>query len=142
MKTKRIIRATKNTLLGILTIMILISFASCAKKITFLRSEVTPAAEGNVKVTSDKNNNYVIQVNISNLAEIDRLKPSKKTYSVWMVTDTDETKNIGRISSSSKLNASLETVTSFKPVKIFITAEEDVDAQYPGRTIVLSTDNF
>jgi hypothetical protein len=66
---------------------------------------------------------------------------------VWMTTDQDITKNLGQIKTSSgklssTLKASFETVTTFKPVKIFITAEEDSNVQSPGWEIVLSTDKF
>jgi len=142
MKTTKLISLTKNILIGILTTMMIVSFTSCARKLVFLKSSVTPAAEGYVKVKTDKNNNYVIQINLSNLAEIDRLQPPKKTYVIWILTDQESTQNIGRITSSNKLNATFETVSSYKPIKVFITAEEDADAQYPGETIVLTTEKF
>ncbi|HRA73541.1 MAG TPA: hypothetical protein PLB11_12065, partial [Flavobacterium sp.] len=84
---------------------------------------------------------------INNLAEVKRLEPSKNTYVVWMETDESLIKNIGQIKSdtkfiSSKLKASFETVTAFKPEKIFITAEENADVQTPGNFIVLETNKF
>jgi hypothetical protein len=108
---------------------------------------VVPAARGSVKVKKDKNKNYSIDVSLYNLAEVKRLDPPKQTYVVWMETDGQRTKNIGQIKSaqtmiSKKLKASLQTVSSFKPVKIFVTAEDDADVQYPGTQIILSTDSF
>ena len=142
MKTTKLISRTKNIFLGILATMMIVSFMSCSKKMIFLKSSVVPAAEGYVKVKTDKNNNYVIQIDLSNLAGIDKLKPTKKTYVIWMLTDKETPENIGRISSSSHLNATFETVSSYKPTKIFITAEENEETQYPGETIVLTTDRF
>ena len=43
---------------------------------------------------------------------------------------------------SKQLNASFETVSAFKPNKIFITAEDDASIQYPNTQIILSTDRF
>jgi hypothetical protein len=43
---------------------------------------------------------------------------------------------------SSKLKADFETATPFKPVKIFITAEDDANVEYPGMYTVLKTTNF
>jgi len=142
MKTTRLINLTKNIFIGILTTVMILSFTSCSRKVTFLTSQVVPAAQGYVKVKKDNNNNYVIQIHISDLAGVERLQPAKQTYVVWMVTDREITKNIGRINSSNQLNASFETVSSYKPIKIFITAEEDESVQYPGDQVVLSTDSF
>ncbi len=59
----------------------------------------------------------------------------------------DIVKNIGQIESGSrlmskKLKASFETVSSFAPVQIFITTEDDASAQHPGSQVVLSTNKF
>ena len=139
----------KNTIIAafILTVTILFTLSSCAKKISFAGSSVVPAARGFVKVKKDNNSNYNIKVELSNLAEVNRLQPPRQTYVVWMETHQQTTKNIGQIHSSSnmlskKLKASLETVSSFKPIKIFITAEDDAAVQYPGMQLVLSTSSF
>lgn len=130
-----------------LMIVILLSINSCTKKTVFLTSDVVPAARGDVKISKDKNMNYMIQVHISELAEVSRLSPPKQSYVVWLVTEEGVTKNIGRINSkmsgmSKQLNASFETVSAFKPNKIFVTAEDDADTQYPNSQIILSTDSF
>ena len=132
------------------TILLFISvcfFSSCARKISFLISSFEPAARGVVKVSRDKNKNYVVDINIYNLAEVKRLQPSKNTYVVWMITDQNEIRNLGQIKSSekmmsTKLKASFESASSYKPVKIFISAEEDGSTLNPGTMVVLTTDNF
>ncbi|WP_435353120.1 hypothetical protein [Emticicia sp. SJ17W-69] len=137
----------KNIAFRLLTIITLFSLISCSKKINFLNSSVVPAARGYVEVKNDKNKNYVIQIHLINLAEVQRLQPSRQTYIVWMATESDGTKNVGQIKSatsmmSKQLKASFETVSAFKPTKIFITAEDDANIQYPGTQVVLSTDSF
>jgi hypothetical protein len=142
MKTKRLENPAKIILLYSLTMILIFLLASCSTKALFLTSSVVPAAKGYVKVNTDKNNNYVIEMQVSNLAGVERLQPAKQTYVVWMVTDQNITKNIGRVTSSKNLKAYFETVSSFKPVKIFITAEGDENVQSPGDQVVLSTDSF
>jgi len=142
MKTIRFNVKAKKIFLGFLTVMIMLPFSLQAQKIPFLKSSVTPAAEGYVKVTTDHNDNYVIKIRISNLAEIDRLDPAMKTYVVWLVTDREISENIGRINSSNNLNVSFKAVSSYQPIKIFITAEENESAQVPSEMIVLTTDSF
>lgn len=137
----------KNIFLVATAALVLLVFNSCTKKISFQTSSVVPAAKGTVKVSKDKNKNYNIKLSISNLAEPAALQPSKKTYVIWMVTEMNGVKNIGQINTStgflsSKLRAEFETVSSFKPVKIFITAEDDTNIMYPGMQMVLTTNNF
>ena len=132
----------KNVALLLTVIAFLLT--ACSQKMNFTASPVVPAAEGSVKLKKDKNDNYVIDVNIIRLAEPDRLQPPKETYVVWMRTKSNGTKNIGQLQSSSgllskTLKASLNTVTPFEPESFFITAENDGAAVYPGSEIVLET---
>lgn len=142
MKTKNLNVLARNTLFYILALTLIFAFTECSRKVSFTSSSVVPAATGYVKVKRNSNNNYVIQVNVSNLAEVSMLTPPKQTYVVWMVTDREHTKNLGQIKSSSNLNASFETASSSRPIRIFITAENDPTTHYPGEPIVLTTENF
>ena len=132
----------KNVLLSIITVILLISFSSCSQKIIFKKSTITPAAEGYVLIKSDRNNNYSVNIKITNLAQVERIEPPQQTYIVWMETDMKQIKNIGRIASTNNLTVTMETVSAFKPIKIFITAENDNDAQFPSKYIILETEYF
>jgi hypothetical protein len=75
------------------------------------------------------------------------LHPPRLVYVVWMTTQNEQTKNIGKIKTrsrifSKKLRASFETVTPFKPVRIFITAEDGTQVRNPGMQVVMTTDRF
>ena len=120
------------------------SLNSCAKKLTFGTSSIVPAAEGSVKIKSDKNKNTSIDLSVDRLADPSRLNPPKKTYVVWMETEGNGTKNIGSLNTSSgllsgKMKSSLKTVTPFKPTGFFITAEDDASVQYANGQVVLRT---
>lgn len=147
MKTQKFSNLKKVGLLALLAIIITLPFTSCSRKMTFQNSSVVPAAQGSVKVKTDKNKNYVIKVEVEGLADVSRLQPPKNTYVVWMETDQGKTENLGQLLSSAgfmsnHMKASLETVSSFNPARIYITAEDDAGIQYPGRQIVLSTSGF
>lgn len=147
MKTTRLNNLKKKICLAFFIPMMVFLFSSCATSVSFLNSSIVPAAQGTVKIKSDKNKNYAIQISVTDLAESKRLQPAKLTYVVWMVTDRDQTKNMGQLNSSrsafsKQLKGSFKTVSSFKPIKIFITAEDDAGAQYPGTQVILSTNQF
>ncbi len=120
---------------------------SCSKHVAFLPSSVVPSAEGMVKVKTDKNMNYAIKLNVSNLANPGRLEPPKSNYVVWVETSGNGMQNIGSLRTSKAtfskaLKSSLETVTAFRPARIFISAEEDIAPQYPGTQVVLTTEGI
>lgn len=147
MGTIKLNTLTNKIFIGAFALLILCSFDTSAKKVKFLTSTIVPAARGYVKINRDKNLNYAISINISNLAEAYRLEPSKLTYIVWLVTEDGITMNMGKINSSvgflsKNLKATFETATSLKPEKIFITAEDDPSRQYPGTQVALSTASF
>jgi hypothetical protein len=125
-----------------LFIMIAFWFTSCSNKAYFLQSSVLPAATGYVEVSRDKSENYIIKVDIKNFAGAERLDKANLTYVVWMETARDAAVNIGRISTNNSLNASFETKSSFRQVKVFITAEEQENALYPDPMVILTTERF
>ncbi len=95
----------------------------------------------------DKNNNYALTIHVKNLPKPENLTPAHEEYVVWMETQNGSVKNIGRLVSASgllskKLKASLETVTPFEPVRVFITAEDNAGIQFPGSDVVLRTKSF
>jgi hypothetical protein len=128
----------------IATAGLLVFLTACSPKLRFMQSEIVPAAEGSIKIKKDNNQNYAVEVDVMHLAEPGKLQPPGNTYVVWMETATSGTKNLGQlqISSgliSSTLKASLNTVTSFKPERIFITAEKDAAVIFPNGQTVLTT---
>ncbi|HEX5026294.1 MAG TPA: hypothetical protein VFV68_13525 [Agriterribacter sp.] len=147
MKSIRLISPFRKGFLAALVISMLSFMASCSSTSHFLNSSVVPAAKGTVKVKKDNNNNYAIKISIQYLTEPGRLQPSKETYVVWMVTENSVTRNMGQINTSTSLfskryKAYFETVSAFKPQKIFITAENDGSIQYPGSQVVLTTEDL
>lgn len=130
----------KNGILISCFLLFVLFLSSCETKINFLKSSVVPAATGYVKLKTDKNKNYAINVQISNLAESLRLTPPKSTYIVWIMGGDGNAQNIGQIQTSN-LSASLKTISSFKPTKVFITAEDSGNVTNPG-DIILTTANF
>lgn len=131
MKTKTII----------LFIGVAAMLSSCATTAKFPVSSEVPAANIVAKKKKDKNNNYNIKLTAENLAEPGRLSPPKENYSVWIVTENDEVKNIGQLSLKNAKKVVLETVTPFNAKEIFITAENSGDLASP-RGIRISRAKF
>ena len=125
MKPQLLIRLT----IGLFVFLASTNLSSSAqKKVSFNNSIIVPGAEGSVKVKKDKNGNYDIDIYTENLPDPKKLTPSQKVYVAWIETKEKGVKNIGQMKSSSSLlskvrKASITTVSTYKPVKIFITAE-------------------
>jgi hypothetical protein len=130
--------------IAIINIVLILSLNSCAQqeRVPFRTSSIVPAAEGRVTLKTDRNNNYIVEMEISNLADVQRLDPPRKIYVAWIETQSGVVRNLGQVITSGNLNASLETVVPGKPARIFITAENDESVTYPGNMVVLTTEDF
>ena len=113
---------------------------------TFAISSVVPAAEGTVKIKEDRNKNYNMKLDVIRLAESNRLTPPKAMYIVWMETEQNGIMNIGQLKVTDKIGSgaklhkiALNTVTTFKPINIFITAEDEANLTYPVGQTILTT---
>jgi len=125
-----------------MALVIFIVFSSgCGNQVVFQTSKITPAAEGKVKVKELKNGNYSVEVIVKNLAESDRLKPSRNYYVVWN-QGKEGTYNLGLIDLNKDMEGFLETETTYSPKRILISAEDDDKATKPGKQIVLKSKKF
>ena len=121
----------KNVILSAILVFLL---TSCSSTIKLPVSSVTPAAEITAKVKKDKSNNSIISVSAKNLAGAERLSPPKQTYVVWIQTTDHGIKNIGQLTGKRDKSSSLETLTSFDPIEIIITAEDQGSVSFPTGT--------
>ena len=124
-----------------------IQVSATAQRVHFNASAVVPAAQGTVKVRTDKDKGYNIDISIFHLAGPQRLQPAAKTYIVWMDTERNGTKNLGEMQSKDKflsntLKADLKITTPFRPTRIFITAEDVAAISNPAGQQVLTTPTF
>ncbi|MFZ4724198.1 MAG: hypothetical protein ACOYMD_01995 [Paludibacter sp.] len=105
---------------------------SCANLVKFPISTITPAADITASVKLDNNGNNRISITAKNLAGIERLNPPKCVYVVWILTENNGIRNIGKLANNNAETINLETLTPFKFSEIFITAEDQLDASYPS----------
>lgn len=116
----------------LLSAVMMTLFTSCATIVKFPVSTVVPASEITAKIKTDKQNNFVIEITANYLAGAERLSPPKKTYVVWIVTKENGTNNIGKLNSENAKKTTLQTLSSFKPLEIFITAEDEGNITFPS----------
>lgn len=127
--------------ISMVSIIVWLLISGCGNQVVFQTSKITPAAEGNAKVKELKNGNYSVIVTVNNLAESDRLDPSRKYYVVWN-QGKDGTYNLGQIKLNKEMEGFLETETTYNPKRILISAEDDEKATKPGKQIVLKSKKF
>ncbi|WP_236977289.1 hypothetical protein [Membranihabitans maritimus] len=119
------------------------SITSCSTtKIEFPISDIAPAADASATIKQDDNNNYEINLTAKYLASPDRLNPPKDAYVVWAKTSQNGVKNLGQLVTKSSSKASLQTVSSFRPVQLFVTAENAADVEWPSRHEIFRTEIF
>lgn len=135
----------KYTKLGLVLFSTFLMMA-CAKKVAFPVSNIVPGAEVEAKIKTDSNDNYEIDLTAKNLTSPDRLDPPKEMYVVWAETSRG-TKNLGRLEISKGMFSStrsgkLKTVSSYKPKRILITAENTSSNNEPSSQVILSSNEI
>ena len=116
------------------------ALGACTPSMNFLPSSVVPAATGKVQIKRDKNENYLIKLNVRNLAPADRLSPPARTYIAWMESGSNSIRKLGLLEPKSRnLEAALTATAVANPERIFVTAENGPDVQNPGGNEVLAT---
>jgi hypothetical protein len=140
------INRTPRFLSVLAALVLLFSITSCARKAMFVQSAVIPAAKGKVKVKKDGNDNFRINVNVENLPPANELTPARAIYVLWMES-SNGTKNLGQLKTNTGLfsktyKGSLETTSPYRPYRVFITAEDIPDVQFPGSQMIISTNAF
>jgi len=135
----------KNAVIIPLCIVVFL-FTACAKKFSFSNSPIVPGAKGQVAVKKDNNNNYIMKIHTVNLTPPKNLTPARNVYVVWMEGNDGSIKNLGQLKPSTSLlsktfKGDLKATTTSKPKRIFITAEDEGNIEYPGSSLVLSTED-
>lgn len=115
---------------------------SCAQRVVFPDSASLPGADAVLKINENKNNNYELELEVKNIAKPNRLTPPRNNYIVWLETASHGTVNIGNLRVSDKNRASMVTVTPYKPIRVFISAEDRQDVIFPSSQIVLNSEEF
>jgi hypothetical protein len=110
-------------IIALVTLTALLS--SCGSTMLFPLSEVTPAAEITAKKKKEMSSNYTLTLTAENLASPERLKPPKKYYVIWVVSETGGVRNAGHFKHKNAETATYKASFPYHPVEVFITAEEE-----------------
>src|SRR5438067_1815049 len=100
--------------LGLLFLVCGLASTLLAEKVHLIRSELVPAASGEIEVSRDKNKNTEIDINVEHLAKPSNLTPPKSTYVVWIRSSNSDLQNLGQLTVNSDLKGEFKTVTPLK----------------------------
>jgi hypothetical protein len=98
------------------------------------------AAQGKVQVATDDKGNRDLKVEVKNIAPADTVFSGTNKYVVWLKPDNGPAQNIGVLSPDKKLNATLETKTSFTSFVVLVTAESSAQPVHPSGHEIMSAD--
>ena len=132
------------TLFGIAPLALALAFVwpfgGGGRKIQLMAGSVTPAAHGTVTVKIGQNGNTDLDIKAGSLAPPSSLTPAENVYVVWIESPGHDPQNCGQLQPGQKENAELHTETAYKSFKLFITAQQNAQAQEPSGPQILSAD--
>jgi hypothetical protein len=118
--------------------MLMLLMASCTTTSVFPVSTVLPAAEAKASATQDKNLNYSIVFTTKHTAAPEKLVPARRAYVLWAETSENGIINLGRVQISKGLTGALHTTLPFRPIRLFVTAEDSHLITTPGAQVILN----
>jgi hypothetical protein len=119
------------TIMNLAIIVAIVSMTSCFKTVKFPVSQATPAADITATTKKQGSSNYLVKITANNLADSERLIPSKKIYVIWAVSESGVTRNVGHFIQKNAVMSTYKASFPYKPVEIFITAEVEEDLCKP-----------
>lgn len=126
--------------IALAAILLLTGLYGCATQAPIMSTSMTPAASGEVKVTTDANNNTQIQLKVLHLAPPQNLQPPRSVYVVWVETTDNKRFNLGQLRLDKDLEGKISGITPFKAIRLIVTAEDFPTVSEPSQTVVLTTD--
>jgi hypothetical protein len=99
-----------------------------------------------VKVKADQHEQYRITIYLTHLMKNPHIQSEKQSYVVWMVSESGIIQNIGALQESffspHAFKSTFRPGVFEKPVRIYITVEDDPGILTSDTAIVFSTSRF
>lgn len=97
----------------------------------------TPAAEGKVTSSNDRNGNTDIEVQVKHMATPQALTPARNAYVVWVQPRGKDAEMLGVLRVNQDLEGSLKATTPYKDFDIFVSAEDNPKPEAPSGMVIL-----
>lgn len=118
--------------------------ASACSAPTYYRmtpAPTTPAAEGQVAVKEESNNNLSLEIKVFHLPPPENLAGNLDTFVVWLKpADSEKIINLGALNIGDNRKGKLKTTTPYRDFALFVTAEPSGQVDRPGQHLVLRRD--
>jgi hypothetical protein len=99
---------------------------------------VDPGARGTVHTDNDKNGNAKVKVSVEHAATPQQLNPPHQFYQVWIQESGQTPQSLGELKvDRDKAKGEVEGITPAKVFDVFVTAEDQRNAQTPSGTEIL-----
>lgn len=115
-------------------------FGGGGRKVQMMAGTVNPAARATIFIRHSQNGNESLDIKAQSLAAPSSLTPPENAYVLWIQPPGQDPQNQGELRTGQHEGAELHTETAFKRFKIFITAEQNAQAQTPQGPSILSAE--
>lgn len=128
-------RQTKFALL--IAIAIVLTTVAWSREDKLTNTGLTPAAEGKVVTSTDRNGNTEVEVQVKHVARPQALTPPRQSYLVWVQPRGTQPQLLGALRVNEDLEGSLKATTTYKDFDVLVTAEDNLKAETPSSTVIL-----
>ena len=128
----------RTTALQIAVFLFLTALLSWAREDRLTNTGVSPAAQGKIITSTDRNGNTKLEVQVKHMATPESLTPSRHSYVVWLAPRGQQPQVLGvlRINGDT-LEGSVTGTTTEKVFDVVVTAEDNASPTAPMGTEIL-----
>ncbi len=119
------------------SLICLLSVVAWGREDRLANTGATPAAEGKVVSSNDRNGNTQLDVQVKHMATPSSLTPAKNAYVVWVQPRGKDPEVLGVLRVNENLEGSLKATTPYKDFEIFVSAEDNPKPEMPSGMVIL-----
>lgn len=117
--------------------VLLLTVAAWGREDRLTNTGTTPAAEGKVTSSNDRNGNTDLDVQVKHMATPQSLTPARTAYVVWVQARGKDPELLGVLRVNEDLEGSLKATTPYKDFDILISAEDNPKPELPSGMVIL-----
>jgi hypothetical protein len=120
--------------------LLVLTVAGCANRVNLVNTPLVPAADGRLTISTDRNDNTKVKLEVKHLAPPSALTPPQETYVVWTRSEDGSPQKQAVLQVGDNRQGEIEFITPAANFEVVVTAESSPDVQFPSNMVAFTSE--